>query len=142
MRGPLRERFEEKLIPEPTSGCWLWMANANHKGYGLFWFGTRLHMAHRVAWFIYRGEMLPTETQLDHLCRTPGCVNPGHLEPVTLQENVRRSRVGQPQRSRTHCPQGHAYDAVNTYVNPRKQRICRTCQRASCAASYAKKRAA
>lgn len=28
----LRERFEEKFIPEPMSGCWLWLAGVDKKG--------------------------------------------------------------------------------------------------------------
>jgi hypothetical protein len=31
----------------------------------------------------------------------------------------------------THCPAGHAYDAANTYVDPRGRRACRDCKRAS-----------
>ncbi len=30
---------------------------------------------------------------------------------------------------RTHCPAGHPYDAVNTYVAPSGRRHCRQCQR-------------
>lgn len=34
------------------------------------------------------------------------------------------------QADRTHCPRGHAYDAVNTYVHPRSgKRSCRACRR-------------
>lgn len=33
-------------------------------------------------------------------------------------------------RSKTHCPHGHLYDEVNTYVHPRRgYRVCRTCRR-------------
>jgi hypothetical protein len=28
---------------------------------------------------------------------------------------------------RTHCPQGHAYDEANTWINPRGARVCRAC---------------
>ena len=32
---------------------------------------------------------------IDHLCKNPWCVNPAHMEVVTLQENLRRrGRVG------------------------------------------------
>jgi hypothetical protein len=42
------------------------------------------------------------------------------------------STVGQeltaiPQAMRTHCPQGHPYDAVNTVINADGKRRCRTC---------------
>jgi len=29
--------------------------------------------------------------------------------------------------NKTHCPQGHPYDAKNTYINTKGGRICRTC---------------
>lgn len=32
--------------------------------------------------------------------------------------------------NKTHCPQGHPYSAVNTYLEPpRNNRKCRTCRR-------------
>lgn len=34
-----------------------------------------------------------------------------------------------PFSSRTHCPQGHPYDALNTYIRPTGHRDCRTCKR-------------
>jgi len=32
------------------------------------------------------------------------------------------------QASKTHCPQGHLYDEVNTYVRPNGKRECRECR--------------
>lgn len=36
----------------------------------------------------------------------------------------------QAQVAKTHCPQGHPYDAANTYVRPQGWRACRACQSA------------
>lgn len=36
-----------------------------------------------------------------------------------------------PEASKTHCPAGHPYSQVNTYVSPRGKRTCRTCRLAS-----------
>lgn len=46
-------------------------------------------MAYRLTyeWFI---GPIPDGLQIDHLCGQPSCVNPEHLEPVTLRENVQR----------------------------------------------------
>ena len=30
----LEERFYEKCIPEPNTGCWLWVGASNQAGYG------------------------------------------------------------------------------------------------------------
>jgi hypothetical protein len=39
--------------------------------------------------------------------------------------------AGIPPGKRTHCPAGHPYDDVNTYVSKTGKRHCRTCQRES-----------
>lgn len=41
------ERFEEKFIPEPNSGCSLWLAAINNKGYGMFRVGSKLDGSRR-----------------------------------------------------------------------------------------------
>jgi HNH endonuclease len=78
-------------IPEPNSGCWLWMGNVDRKGYGRLGFRkNRNALAHRVTYkFLY--GIVPAGLELDHLCRVPLCYNPAHLEPVTHQVNMRRS---------------------------------------------------
>ena len=85
-RAPVDERFWRFVSPEPNSGCWLW-TGADTRGYGAL---GKNGLAHRVSFEMHVGPILPGLT-LDHLCRTPACVNPAHLEPVTLAENVRRS---------------------------------------------------
>jgi hypothetical protein len=46
--------------------------------------------AHRSVYVHLRGPIPPGMT-IDHLCRNRSCVNPDHLEVVSLKENVRRS---------------------------------------------------
>lgn len=70
---------------------------------------------------------IPEGLVIDHLCRDLLCVNPGHLEPVTQKENVRRG-VGH--GAETHCPQGHEYTEANTRVSKKNKRYCRACGRA------------
>lgn len=80
-----RHRVDEK------TGCWLWEGATNPDGYGMVWSSERSKAigAHRAYYMRYIGP-IPNDYQLDHLCRTPLCVNPDHLEPVTQAENVRR----------------------------------------------------
>jgi hypothetical protein len=89
--------------------------------------------AHRVAYEDRIGP-IPKGLVLDHLCRDPLCVNPFHLEPVTLKVNNRRglgpiiaSRLQTARnRARTHCKHGHPFTPENTY-RERDGRRCRRC---------------
>jgi hypothetical protein len=84
--GPAAERFWRKV--DKTSSCWLW-TGATTKDYGVFWDSVRLVYAHRWS-FEAAGGVIPDGLVIDHLCRTPRCVNPAHLEPVTRAENTER----------------------------------------------------
>lgn len=128
-RAALALSFEHRVdrdgpVPDyaPELGpCWLW-TGATTVGYGRF----RGSGVHRMAYEELVGP-IPDGLVMDHLCRVRHCVNPAHLEPVTLAENVRRGLSGRYQASKTHCPQGHEYSPENTYVTKVGQRKCRTC---------------
>jgi len=106
--------------------CWRWKAAAGR--YGRFDVAGKLTLAHRTAYRLFVGE-IPAGLTIDHLCRETLCVNPFHLEPVTVAENIRRSSAADFWRSKTHCPSGHAYDDENTYIDPKGHRRCRACRR-------------
>lgn len=113
-------RFLASVELEP-GGCWLWKGETTKGGYGRFWHGGDRSMAHRWLYERLVGA-IPDGLVLDHLCRTRRCVNPGHLEPVTNAENVRRGVIA----NRTHCPSGHEYTESNTR-RYRGRRYCRAC---------------
>ena len=88
-----KERFWAKV--KKTDGCWLWTGWKNDRGYGNFEVdSTRTVKAHRFAYEVLVGP-IPDGLTLDHLCRNPSCVNPEHLEPVTLRENIMRAKKNQ-----------------------------------------------
>jgi hypothetical protein len=125
-----QERFWSKVDKQgspsahaPELGpCWVWTASLTAYGYGQFGFRKRVVRAHRVAYELSIGP-IPQGLELDHLCRVHECVNPSHLEPVTHKTNMSRGFF----RLKTHCPQGHPYDADNTYVL-NGERFCRACR--------------
>lgn len=124
------ERFEEKYIPEPNSGCWLWFGACSSKGYGSFRLGE-MKVAHRVMWEWTNGP-IPDGLQLDHKCRVRNCVNPAHLEIVTCRENVLRGEGAGRLARRTHCDNGHPLSGGNLYIRNDSgrrwpSRRCRTC---------------
>jgi hypothetical protein len=131
------DRFWSKV---DAGDCWQWTDSLATNGYGAFRTPSGSVRAHRWAYEHLVGP-IPDGLQLDHLCRNRGCVNPDHLEPVTLGENVRRGAAGAHLRARTHCPQGHEYTPENTYVRAGNRRRCRECDRAACRANYYKRRA-
>lgn len=108
------------------SGCWLWTAYVDRKGYGVFGINQRtLVKAHRYSYELHVGP-IPEGLQLDHLCRVRHCVNPAHLEPVTNQENVIRGNAARPKL--THCKHGHEFTPENTYLHPKRgKRHCKAC---------------
>lgn len=118
------QRFVRKLRIV-RSGCWEWQGGLV-KGYGTFRPGGKAPPvgAHRWAWEKFNGRVARRGSHIDHLCRNPRCVNPAHLEEVSVAENLWRSPKWS--GNKTHCPAGHPYDAINTYHKNGK-RYCRTC---------------
>jgi hypothetical protein len=134
---PVRElpdRILDKISPEPMSGCWLWTSTLMHEGYGVISINGKQIRAHRLTYMLLRGP-IPEHLQVDHLCRVRCCVNPAHMELVTLQVNSRRGLSYCHNSLKTHCPKGHEYSKENTKLNPPDKthiigsRLCLICRR-------------
>ena len=108
-------------------GCWIWTGIINGYGYGQVIDHGRRPMAHRKMYETLVGP-IPEGLTLDHLCRVHACVNPGHLEPVTIRENtLRGNTTPAANAAKTHCLRGHPLAGDNLYRTPDGRRQCRAC---------------
>jgi hypothetical protein len=125
-----------------SGACWMWLGKFSRDGYGRHWrTGEGDRRAHRLTYELVKGP-IPGGLDLDHLCRNKWCVNPDHLEPVTLAENNgRKDKLHQTGAYATHCKNGHAWDEPNTAVRYGR-RYCRACGRNTTRAYKARMRAA
>lgn len=86
------------IIIDPETGCHIWQGATNNKGYGtkLDPATGKLALVHRLAYEEVYGP-IPEGLVIDHVkarrCRHKTCINPDHLEPVTVAENNRRGKL-------------------------------------------------
>lgn len=124
----LPENIEKRIIPEPNSGCWLWIGGIRDKkeNYGGCAWEGKTWRSHRLVYSLLCAPV-SDELDIDHLCRNRICCNPDHLDPCTRKVNVLRGAGIAPNNAqKTHCPKGHAYTPENTYIW-NNQRFCKTC---------------
>ena len=92
------ERFWSKYIPEPNSGCWLWMGTLSNNGYGVDCFGSmkdgtrRYSTTNRLACELSHGPAPSKEHQALHKCDVKLCINPSHLYWGTRKDNGRDAK--------------------------------------------------
>lgn len=121
----IAERFWSKV--DKSGECWVWRGGVDSFGYGRFQV-KGFKNAHRWAYVQANGKV-PDGLELDHLCRNPKCVRPGHLEAVPHLINILRGYSPQAINARkTQCANGHPFDGTNTYFHGTR-RQCRACNR-------------
>jgi hypothetical protein len=125
--------FTKRYIPEPNTGCWLWIGMYGTGGYGRFRMNGKTYAAHRVSYEHFIGP-IPEGLTIDHVlargCGNTSCVNPDHLEAVTSATNTMRGSSPTAKNARKlTCFAGHPFGGYNLRVTSDGVRVCRVCKR-------------
>lgn len=97
--------WQEKYIPEPNSGCWIWLGAVSKWGYGVVYPCGRIgkqHRAHRLMYELHYGP-IPKRLFVCHHCDNGLCVNPNHLFVGTHKDNM-QDMVRKKRQCRTNRP--------------------------------------
>lgn len=83
---------------DSKTGCWNWLGAKSYNGYGQLKVRQNNIRATHYFYEKYKG-IIPAGKVIDHLCKNVVCVNPVHLEIVTVAENTQRGRSAKLNRS-------------------------------------------
>ena len=113
--------------------CLMWQGWKNTDGYGIVSHNKKLWSASRLIKSLTDRIIPPKNLFACHHCDTPGCLNPDHIFWGTAKDNAQDlSRKGLTlNQKKTHCSNGHPFNAENTYVYANGRRNCRVCNLAS-----------
>ena len=82
---PFWERVEAQTAEQ--DGCHIFKGCKDDCGYGRIFNGTKLVRLHRAMWEKHNG-LIPQKMVVMHVCDTPACINPAHLQIGTQTENI------------------------------------------------------
>ena len=96
----LDDRFWSKVEIKNLLGCWEWKAFKDKDGYGKIVIDKKPHIAHRYSYSLAHAQS-NSNLVFDHTCRNTACVNPLHLEVVSIRENTTRGKTSKLNRNKS-----------------------------------------
>lgn len=121
------EQVAIRAVPEPNTGCYLWMGTLS----GEYASGSYRGKPQRIS----RALLGLTDPSIFacHTCDTPPCVNKAHLFAgdalANVTDAIRKGRlIGLSWATRTNCLRGHPYRPESTLII-RGHHSCKECHR-------------
>lgn len=127
--SPFRDLLPEErpwayVTCDTATHCWPWQGALDRHGYGKITMRGVRYKAHQY-FLSSAGVQIPSGMVIDHLCRVRHCVNPAHMEVVTVKTNTLRGQgLAGINARKTHCPAGHVYG----WSVGQNRRVCRPCR--------------
>lgn len=124
-----------EMTARGADGCWTWLGNKAHNGYGQVQYRGRAHIVHRKVYEVVYGIKIDRWIYVCHRCDVKLCINPEHLWLGTPKENIHDSvrKRRHAELRKTHCDRGHEFTPENTILRKTAIgtpcRVCRACER-------------
>ena len=136
-----------RVIVTQERGCWEWAGDKDRDGYSRVKTVKvpNTSRGHRITYALLVGP-IPEGLSLDHLCEVRHCVNPEHLDPCTIEDNIRagaqrrslrlwngpQATATQLRMARGVCVKGHVLAEVGALPRIKKgvsvEARCKACQ--------------
>src|SRR5262244_263235 len=111
--GPKPNHYSHWVMPEPNSGCWLWVGDIGTNGRpGLTRHINKKRKRLNVTRFIWENEkgLIPAGLWVLHKCNIGICVNPEHLYLGHASgQHGRHGSFRHPERTSAHSLPARSY---------------------------------